>query len=219
MFIQSNPLGGISLTSALVENRGLRNDRCWMLINSNNYFMTQRQYPQMALLQTSIEDNFLKVFHKIENLVPINIPLQHDSNVEIEVPIWEDFCLALTTNKEIDKWFSQALNVQCRLVYMPDTTRRRVDPKYSPREKIVSFADAYPFLIIGEKSLEELNSRLATPVPMNRFRPNFVFEGGTSFIEDTFNNFKIGSIAFQGVKTSARCVVTTVDQDTGEMGR
>ena len=87
---------------------------------------------------------------------------------------------------------------------MPDSTRRIVDPKYSPQEKIVSFADAYPFLIIGEKSLEDLNSRLAAPVPMNRFRPNFVFDGGTPFIEDTFNYFKIGNIKFQGSKTMCK---------------
>ncbi len=211
-------LGGISLSSALVEKRGLKYDRRWMLINSNNDFMTQRQYPQMALLQTSIEGNFLKVYHKKEILTPINISLQHNSHEEIEVPIWEDFCIAQTSSKEIDDWFSAALNERCRLVYMPDTTRRRVDPKYSPQEKIVGFADAYPFLIISEKSLEDLNSKLSSHLPMNRFRPNFVFDGGTPFIEDTFNHFNIGNIKFQAVKACARCVVTTVNQDTAEKG-
>ncbi len=211
-------LGGISLSSAYAEMRGLKYDRRWMLINSNNDFMTQRQYPQMALLQTSIDKDFLKVHHKKESVAPLNIPLKHYSKEEIEVPIWDDFCIAQTSSKEIDDWFSATLNVICRLVYMPETTQRRVDPKYSPQEKIVSFADAYPFLIIGEKSLEDLNSRLAIPVLMNRFRPNFVFDGGTAFIEDTFNYFKIGSIKFQAVKPCARCVVTTVNQFTGEKG-
>lgn len=211
-------LGGISLSSAKVEKRGLRYDRRWMLINSNNDFMTQRQYPQMALLQPSFDNHFLVINHKTEKVFTLKIPIQNHSNEEIEVPIWEDFCMALTLNKEVDEWFSQALKVRCRLVYMPETTRRRVDPKYSPQEKIVSFADAYPFLIIGERSLEELNSRLTDPIPMNRFRPNFVFNGGEPFIEDTFNNFKIGVVPFQGVKPSARCVVTTVNQDSGEKG-
>ncbi len=211
-------LGGISLSSAMVEKRGLRYDRRWMLINSNNDFMTQRQYPKMALLQPSLEDRFLVINHKKEKITSLKIPIQNHSNEEIEVPIWDDFCIALTISKEIDEWFSKTLNVSCRLVYMPDSTSRQVDPKYSPQEKIVSFADAYPFLIIGEKSLEDLNSRLVTPVPMNRFRPNFVFNGGEPFVEDIFNNFKIGTIPFQGVKPSARCVVTTVNQDTGEKG-
>ena len=211
-------LGGISLDSAFVEKRGLKYDRRWMLINSNNDFMTQRQYPQMALLQTSFESDLLKVHHKNETIGPIKIPLNHLSENEIEVPIWDDFCMAQTSSKEIDDWFSQALNVECRLVYMPDSTERIVDPEYSPEKKIVGFADAYPFLIIGEKSLEELNSKLETPLPMNRFRPNFVFDGGSPFFEDTFNNFKIGSIKFQAVKPCARCVVTTVNQDTAEKG-
>jgi len=211
-------LGGISLSSALVEKRGLKYDRRWMLINSNNDFMTQRQYPQMALLQTSIEEKLLKVHHKKEDLSPINIPLEHPPNEKIEVPIWDDFCIAQTSSKEVDNWFSNALNEKCRLVYMPDSTERRVDPNYSPEKIIVGFADAYPFLIIGERSLEELNSKLSAPLPMNRFRPNFVFNGGTPFIEDTFNNFKIGNIKFQAVKPCARCVVTTVNQDTAERG-
>jgi uncharacterized protein len=211
-------LGGISLSSAVVEKRGLRYDRRWMLVNSNNDFMTQRQYPKMALLQPSFDNHFLVINHKTEKLPSLRIPIQNHSKEEIEVPIWEDFCMALTLSKEVDEWFSQVLKVPCRLVYMPDTTKRRVDPKYSPQEKIVSFADAYPFLIIGEKSLEELNSRLDVPVPMNRFRPNFVFNGGEPFIEDTFNNFKIGDLPFQGVKPSARCVITTVNQNSGEKG-
>ncbi len=211
-------LGGISFSSAVVEKRGLRYDRRWMLINSNNDFMTQRQYPQMALLQTAIDGGFLVVHHKKNKTALIKIPLQNNSTEQIEVPVWDDFCIAQTSSKEIDNWFSTALNEKCRLVYMPDSTRRIVDPKYSPQEKIVSFADAYPFLIIGEKSLEDLNSKLAAPVPMNRFRPNFVFDGGTPFIEDTFNYFKIGNIKFQAVKPCARCVVTTVNQDTAEKG-
>ncbi len=87
-------LGGISLASAFVEKRGLKYDRRWMLINSNNDFMTQRQYPQMALLQTSFESDLLKVHHKNETIGPIKIPLNHLSENEIEVPIWDDFCMS-----------------------------------------------------------------------------------------------------------------------------
>ncbi len=211
-------LGGISLSSAKVEKRGLQYDRRWMLIIPSNDFMTQRLYPQMALLQPKIENELLIMQHKKEKVSPLQIPLNSFSKEEIKVPIWDDTCFAQTYPKEIDDWFSDALEIKCRLVYMPDSTERIVDPKYSPEKNIVSFADAYPFLIIGEKSLEELNAKLSSPVPMNRFRTNFVFSGGSSFIEDTFNNFKIGNLKFQAVKPCARCVITTVNQDTGEKG-
>ncbi|MEO8398708.1 MAG: MOSC N-terminal beta barrel domain-containing protein [Ignavibacteriaceae bacterium] len=211
-------LGGISLSSSKVEKRGLKFDRRWMLINSNGDFMTQRQYPQMSLLQTFLSENFLEVKHKKGNLSSIKILFEIYDGEEIEVPIWNDKCLALTVNKDFDDWLSRALNEPCRMVYMPDTTERIVDKNYSPEKNIVSFADSFPFLIIGEASLKDLNSKLETPLPMNRFRPNFVFSGGLPFAEDTFNNFKIGDLNFQAVKPCARCVVTTVNQDTSEKG-
>jgi len=66
--------------------------------------------------------------------------------------------------------------------------------------------------------LDDLNSRLQTPVPMNRFRPNIVVEGGKAFDEDCWQHFTIGDAAFAGVKPCARCVLTTVNQETGEQG-
>ena len=101
---------------------------------------------------------------------------------------------------------------------MPDEEKRIVDPnkKYVTDEHIVSFADGYPFLIIGQSSLDELNRRMLKPLPMNRFRTNFVFTGGEPFEEDNWSNFLIGEIKFKAVKPCARCVITTTDQNTAE---
>jgi hypothetical protein len=106
----------------------------------------------------------------------------------------------------------------CRLVYFPEENSRPVDPRYKVNGEQVSLADAYPFLIIGQSSFEDLNSKLQEPVPMNRFRPNFVFTGGKPFEEDTWRNFSIGSTRFVGVKPCDRCVLTTVNQETGQKG-
>jgi uncharacterized protein len=51
---------------------------------------------------------------------------------------------------------------------------------------------------------------------MNRFRPNLVFTGGNPHDEDTWKRFAINGQQFYGVKPCARCVVTTIDQQTGE---
>mgnify|MGYP005754659241 FL=1 len=83
----------------------------------------------------------------------------------------------------------------------------------------MSFADGMPYLIIGQASLDELNSKLEQPVPMNRFRPNLVFSGGSPFQEDQLRKIRIGTVEFQIVKPCARCVMTTVDQDTAEQGK
>lgn len=213
-------LGGISLNNAIVEERGLQFDRRMMLVDESGIFMTQRDFPQMALLKTKLVDNNLVITDSSSNhtiILPIN-PVSDAVSGKIKVIIWDDECEATTVSKEADEFFSEMIGTKCRLVYMPESEKRIVDPKrkYVKDEHIVSFADGYPFLIIGQSSLDELNRRLETPLPMNRFRPNFVFAGGEPFAEDDWKDFMIGEIKFRAVKPCARCVITTTDQQTAE---
>lgn len=210
-------LRGISVKSAKVTDRGFEHDRCWMLIDHFGNFMTQRDYPQMALINVEIDSNGLTVYHRNKkafgkHFIPFNI----SKAKAITVPIWDDTCTAFLVGKDSDKWFLEALDVECRLVYQPDETHREVDKKYSVKNEIVSFADGYPFLIIGQASLDDLNSRLDETLPMNRFRPNIVFTGGEPYQEDKMKKFKVNDITFYGVKPCARCAITTTNQETAE---
>ena len=99
---------------------------------------------------------------------------------------------------------------------MPEETRRLVNPLYAVGDSIVSFADGYPFHLLGESSLADLNERLASSVPMNRFRPNFVVHGSRAFDEDNWKKIRIGATSFHVVKPCGRCVITTIDQVKGE---
>jgi hypothetical protein len=212
-------LGGIEISKAEVTDRGFKHDRRWMLVDSQHRFMTQREIPQLALLKTSIEQEQLIVTHSIQTGNSIRFPIGLSNGNKIQVTVWEDECEALEAEKEINAWFSQQLNMECKLVYMPDESLRKVDPDYSIDNEITSFSDAYPFLIIGQSSLNGLNSKLSAPIPMNRFRPNIVFEGGYAFEEDEMEYFVINTIEFFGVKPCARCVVTTIDQQKAEKGK
>ena len=208
-------LGGISLQSSVVEERGLKYDRRWLLVDENGVFMTQRDFPQMALMELSLSENNLTIKHKSDSSLPaISIPLKFYSDERIDVIIWDDKCKAVPVNKEYDDWFSETLKMKCRLVKMPDDERRIVEKKFITEDKIVSFADAYPFLIIGQSSLNDLNSKMIVKLSMNRFRTNFVFSGGKPFEEDKWKNFNIGDVKFKAVKPCARCVITTTDQET-----
>ena len=208
-------LAGISLNSAEVEERGLKYDRRWVLVDESNTFFTQRDFPEMALINVSVENTGLQLKHKKKTIEPLVIPFEFEHKEKSDVVIWEDVVIGEFYNHEIDEWFSDILGIKCRLVKMPESTKRIVDKKYA-KNKIVSFADGYPFLIIGQASLDDLNSRLEKPLPMNRFRTNFVFTGGKPFEEDNWKKFKIGNVIFQAVKPCARCVITTTDQETAE---
>ncbi len=208
-------LGGISLQSAVVEERGLKYDRRWVLVDESKTFFTQRDFPEMALINVLVENNGLKLQHKVKTIEPLFVPFEFEHSVKDKVVIWDDIVIGEFYNPQIDEWFSDILGIKCRLVKMPESTMRTVDETYA-KNKIVSFADGYPFLIIGQSSLDDLNSKLEKPLPMNRFRTNFVFTGGRPFEEDNWKKFKIGNVNFEAVKPCARCVITTTDQDTAE---
>lgn len=210
-------LGGIAMTTAKVQARGLEHDRRWLLIDTDNQFLTQRTLPQMALIQVLLENDSLVFSHQHYPDAALLIGLQQFTHELLNVGIWDDICKANPVSKEADEWFSEALGLDCRLVRMADDEQRLVEKNYAFAGETVSFADAYPFLIIGQSSLNDLNSRLENPVEMKRFRPNFVFSGGEPYQEDSWKNFTINEIQFAGVKPCARCILTTVNPDTGEI--
>ena len=211
-------LGGISLQFAEVEERGLKHDRRLMLVDDSNHFITQRSFPQMALIKVERKNSLLTVTHKQNKLSPLSIHVSPYDEEEVDVQIWRDNVAALKYNDDVNDWFTEAIGIKCSLVYMPDTTKRKTNPDFA-KDNIVSFADGYPILIIGEESLKDLNNRLTVPLPMNRFRPNLVFKGGNRFDEDKWKNVRIGNTEFNVVKPCARCSVTTVNQETGERGK
>lgn len=208
-------LGGITVDSAYADKRGLKYDRRYLLVDENGVFMTQRDFPQLALLKLSISENGFEVLNSKDNS-HIIIPFESNLGENVSVAIWDDVCNSVIASQDLNNWFSNAIDKKCSLVYMPDNENRIVEKKYINEEHIVSFADAYPFLIIGQSSLDDLNKRLETSVPMNRFRPNFVFTGGNAYEEDNWRDFKIGKVEFKAVKPCARCVITTTDQETAK---
>jgi uncharacterized protein len=211
-------LGGIRLKEAKVQKKGLALDRRWMLVDDNGVVLTQRNIPTMALLKLSLDGEALKVKFQgdgSEQKVFTRVPPKGKSE---PVTIWNDTVEAIEVDENTSAWFSEKLKMKCRLVSFPEVNPRAVDANYKLGDDHVSLADAYPFLIIGQQSLNFLNTKLEMPLPMNRFRPNFVFTGGEPNEEDFWRDFKIGENHFVGVKPCARCVLTTVNQDTAEKG-
>ncbi len=212
-------LGGIRLAEAKVEERGFQFDRRWMLVDLKGVFLTQRAHPKMALLQVELGDMGLVVFDKRNQEDQLQISYDLLSDQEIEVEIWDDRVIANFVDQSLDMWFSEKLGFPCHLVRMPESTHRKVSPKYAVNDESVSFSDGMPYLILGQESLNDLNSRLENPVPMDRFRPNIVFKGGQAYAEDSWKKVRIGSVEFQVVKPCARCVLTAIDQETGFQGK
>jgi uncharacterized protein len=209
-------MGGIRLSKSGVLPKGLRYDRRWMLIDEAGIFITQRVHSSMAFFKLSLSGEQFTVNFKDDYIhLPANASV---SPTPITATVWDDTIEVNEVLGEYSQWFSQRLGINCRFVHFPEQNPRLVDEKYRLQNDSVSLADGYPFLIIGQSSLDDLNTRLENTVPMNRFRPNFVFTGGAPYEEDHWRNFAIGKNRFVGVKPCGRCALTTVNQETTERG-
>ena len=207
-------LGGIELSSVELVERGFKYDRRWMLVDNNYEFMTQRNWPTMALLKTEIRNDGLIISNKHKPSEHIHVPIGINSGEDTRVKIWEDVCDAVAADASVNNWFSHQLMQECKLVYLPEESLLIVDTNYASGEEITSFTDGYPILILGQASLDDLNSRLEDKLPINRFRPNIVFTGGKPYEEDEMEQFIINGIHFSGVKLCARCAIPTIDQES-----
>jgi hypothetical protein len=208
---------GISLEASEVDEFGLRYDRRWMVVDESGVFLSQRSHPRLALVVPSIVDGMLQV--DAPGRPPLQTALHPKAVVATTVSVWDDTCPATWVGGQAAEWFSDFLGCPCALVHMANQVIRPADPAFAPQGVRVSFADGFPFLMISEESLADLNRRLAEALPMNRFRPNLVVAGGEPYAEDGWGNIEIGGVRLRVVKPCGRCLVTTTDQTTGERGK
>ncbi len=207
---------GIALDRCAVDAFGPRYDRRWMLTDENGVFLSQRGERQLALVGTAIADGMLEL--SAPGMKRLAIPIEPEGLPHTVVRVWKDAVIAEHCGEEASAWLSAFLKRPVMLVRMPDDTLRQVDVRYATEGERTAFTDAFPFLLIGQASLDDLNSRLDTPLLMNRFRPNLVISGGEPFEEDEWSRIEINEVRLRVAKPCARCVVTTTDQETAQRG-
>ncbi|WP_106791052.1 MOSC domain-containing protein [Aquimarina sp. Aq78] len=206
-------LGRIELQSATLSETGFEYDRYWMLADKNGKHITQREEPKLALFQVALSQDSLLVTYKESS---INIQLENPTLKEpILVSVFKEKVEAIKEEQVVNDWFSDRLGKEVYLVRQLSTAKRWVKQNNDAR---ILFQDGAQYLIVGDSSLDDLNSKLPSPIKMNRFRPNIVFTGGSPFIEDQWKKIRINDSTFEITKSCARCTVTTVNQETGEKG-
>ena len=208
-------LRGSQLESAVVDARGIRLDRHWMLVDRQGAFLSQRQLPRMILVETRVEDQALRL--SAPGMQDLLLPGAHVGD-DVAVKVWRDECTARVMDPRADAWLSEFLGVECRLVFLPPGSVRQVDLNYARQGDQVGFADGFPFLLISQASLDDLNRRLPAPISMERFRPNLVISGCDAYAEDSWQRIRIGELVFRVVKPCSRCIIPTIDPETGSRG-
>ena len=198
-----------NLVRAIVLKTGIENDRSWMIINEQGKALTQRKKPMLANVNVSSKNTSLTVSVPGFDVCMIKQP---NSKVWCKVEIWGDLCDALQIDHVLNDYLSDYLKTKCRLVVLNKDKPREIT---GPAAKgLVSFADAFPFLIIGSASLVVLNNKLSNEVSMRNFRPNIVVNTRVAHEEDTWDEIQIGGVVFKNVRLCSRCILTTINPDT-----
>jgi uncharacterized protein YcbX len=206
----------VTLVDAVVEKRGLARDRRWMIVDADGKFLTGRQQPRLTLIRATVDDDALLLAAPGMPELRVDAPI---GGARIESAVWGARVDPLPAAAAANDWISTYLGAPHRLVHMDAACVRPMKAKYDGRygedDDEVSFADGFPLLLISQAALDQLNAKLARPVPMLRFRPNLVVSGTPPHAEDGWKRIRVGAIEFDVLKPCTRCVFTTVDFDQG----
>ncbi len=206
-------LRGIPLQTSNLDYSGLRYDRRWMVVTPDGIMLTQRTHPQMALVEPAIDDDCLVL--DAFGMKSHRVPPTDAAMPRVASAVFGSEVSGIDVGDETANWLTQAIGEECRLIAFPASDTRPCDPAVSKRGDHTLYADGFPLLILGQSSLDDLNARLASPVTMQRFRPNIVVQGSGAFAEDRWDQVAIGDIPLRIVQACARCSVPTVDPDAG----
>jgi uncharacterized protein YcbX len=204
-----------------VEPWGLRGDRRWMVVDPDGVGITQRTTALLTQLSAVPGPDGLVLAAPGQRSVRVAFPVHGPKEL---VRVFKSKPVVSARLADDGGWFERFLDRPARLVWLGDPTVRPIE-EFALDGDRVSFADGYPLLLTNSASLAALGDWLVEagdePVPMTRFRPNVVIDGAGPWDEDDWlgGRLLIGGTAFRAAKSCARCVVTTIDQETGEKGR
>lgn len=201
---------------ATLDALGVKGDRRWMVVDTQTgRFLTQRLLAQMTQLQARwLGETHLQLSAPGMQVLQVAVP--NEQAPLRAVTIWRDSLAVPDAGDEAAQWLSHWLGRACRLVQVSEPRARQVDTAYAQVGDKVAFADGFPLLLIGQASLDDLSARVGRALPMLRFRPNLVVSGSEPYAEDSWKRIRIGDIEFRVVKGCSRCIMTTLDPQTGE---
>jgi uncharacterized protein len=201
---------GVSSPTAEVTARGLKHDREFMIVDEDGSFRSQRSDPVLAVIEPSIVGETLTLHHP--NFGTVTCAIDRESPA-IDVSMFRSPFRGIDQGRDVASWLTDVIGESSRLVAVPPDVHRVTDGIVPGT---AGFADSGAVHLLSDATLDGLNSRLDTSLPMDRFRPNIVVSGWDAHAEDTVREFRVGDAVLTYTKLAIRCAVTTVDQTRGE---
>lgn len=213
--------------SARVEPWGLDGDRRWLIVDDEGLGLSQHQHRELARMRAVSRPGGLTL--EAPGLTPLDLAEPTDGEAtQVLVYRGRPPSSVRAAGPEADEWLHRLLGRSARLVWLGDPTGNLVPwPVAAGSSAELSFADGTPLLLTNTASLDAFNDWVLEsgspegPLPMTRFRPNLVISGAAPWAEAerVGRRIRIGEATFHGTAECARCVVATIDQDTGERGQ
>lgn len=202
----------VKLDKSIVLSTGLAHDREWLLIDQNQELITARAYPRLLQVQSQVANNKLKITKPLESFT-----FKAEENGEtMTFQFFNEQLSGIPYAEAASQWFSDFLGISCQLIHQSDVFRPMLEKRGGQTGDRVNYGDEGPILLISQASLDDLNSRLESPVTMGHFRPNIVVDGTEPYAEDQWKQVRIGECEFKVAQVCRRCVFTTIDPKTQE---
>lgn len=201
---------GIRLSHAFADISGLTFDRNFMVTTLEGKFITARKYPQMLLFTPAMLSNGLHL--RAPNGESATVLYQDFNDNQSPTEVWGNHFHALIAPDTINSWLSSFFDEPVQLRWLSPQLSRRVK---NHADIPLSFADGYPFLLINESSVQELQRRCPASIKLEQFRGNLIITGAKPFEEDTWKKIQIDDVVFTLDKPCSRCILTTVSPEKG----
>ena len=216
---------GVALNAAELSPTGLALDRAWMVVDAQSQFLTQRQWPRMALVRPQIGADGLML--NAPGMPPLRLPLEPAEKRPLCAQVWQHTVDAWDAGDAAAQWFSDFLQKSdLRLARFNPAVQRLSDMNWTQGIKAVNqFVDGYPLLVLSAAAVTALNQRLQAadparpPITLARFRPSLVLSGIEAHDEDRLAEIRIatqagGLVRLKPVKPCTRCPIPDIDPYT-----
>ncbi len=215
---------GLAVEAAVLVETGLEFDRNWMLVDDQGRFVTQREFPRLALVRPTLRGSDMVL--RAPGMLALHVALD-TVEAPARVHLWDDELAAYDMGALAAQWFSDFMGTRLRMVRFDPQQKRLSSRRWcGDVEAENAFSDGFPLLVISSASLAELNRRVVArghaPLAMERFRPNLVFDGldahGEDFLDEIAVTAEGGTVRIRLVKPCTRCTIPDVDPATGVHG-
>jgi uncharacterized protein YcbX len=197
---------------ALFEGQRL-GDREWQFVDEKNIFLSQRTMPKLAQIGVEAYKNALGL-RVGDQIFPWDFEFQGPVST---VEVWKSMVEAIEGDPFIAKVVGEFFEKKVRLFRFPQSKVRETKSKDKGLGTHIRFQDSAPLLVLTDASLRYLREKCGEKIPTNRFRANVVLENiEKEWLEHQWQEIQAPHLKMLPAKPCGRCVVTTIDQFTGE---